>query len=188
MGRFPEDRCSWEIQIKTETRMLLYASGFSTTLIEDLDDDNDGVLDIYDKFSTDASFSGDYDGDGKPDLVDEDSDGDGVLNVVDAFPLDSSESLDTDGDGIGDNRDNDDDGDGFIDFIDAYPKIAGDLITENDSPTEFNDKSDSLELDTSVLLSLLFISFLISIGLGVAFNRTKSKLNELNNIEEETRV
>ncbi len=69
----------------------------------DLDDDNDGVRDVYDAFPMDSNESADRDGDGYGD------------NLADAFPDDPSEHRDNDGDLIGDNADLDDDNDGITD-------------------------------------------------------------------------
>lgn len=60
-----------------------------------------------------AWCSGDSDGDGIPDDVDDDRDGDGYPNNQDAFPDDPEEWADLDGDGTGDNSDTDVDGDGI---------------------------------------------------------------------------
>ncbi|MEE3081691.1 MAG: hypothetical protein VX308_00855, partial [Candidatus Thermoplasmatota archaeon] len=89
-------------------------------LVEDLDDDNDGLSDIEE----DANSNGAFD-DGETNSLDPDTDDDGycdgpvtivdVCVAVDAFPLDSSEWFDTDGDGIGNEADPDDDGDGLND-------------------------------------------------------------------------
>ena len=89
-------------------------------LIEDLDDDNDGLSDIEEDTNGNGAFD-----DGETNSLDPDTDDDGycdgpvtivdVCVAVDAFPLDSSEWLDTDGDGIGNEADPDDDGDGLND-------------------------------------------------------------------------
>ncbi|MDG1543672.1 MAG: DUF5050 domain-containing protein [archaeon] len=89
-------------------------------LVEDLDDDNDGLADIEE----DTNGNGTFD-EGETNSLDPDTDGDGycdgnviivdVCVAVDAFPLDSSEWFDTDGDGIGNEADPDDDGDGLND-------------------------------------------------------------------------
>jgi len=86
-----------------------------TPLIEDLDDDNDGVLDTTDKFPLNAAASVDTDNDGKPDswneplaqtlygcnataptcnglILDDDNDNDGVPNTQDCYPLDNTKS------------------------------------------------------------------------------------------------
>jgi hypothetical protein len=62
-------------------------------LIEDTDDDNDGVADASDVFPLDASES-------------VDADGDGIGDNSDAFPNDPDESADADNDGVGNNSDN----------------------------------------------------------------------------------
>ena len=89
-------------------------------LVEDLDDDNDGLTDIEE----DTNGNGTFD-EGETNSLDPDTDDDGycdgnvtivdVCVAVDAFPLDSSEWVDTDGDGIGNEADTDDDGDGLND-------------------------------------------------------------------------
>ena len=96
-------------------------------LVEDADDDNDGLTDIEE----DANGNGTFDA-GETNSLDPDTDNDGycdgpvsvTINGVficeagpDAFPSDPSEWLDTDGDGIGNNEDPDDDGDGLNDTL-----------------------------------------------------------------------
>jgi len=129
-------------------------------LIEDFDDDNDGVFDENDAFPLDASetIDTDYDGvgdnaddrpydpmesldtdnDGIGNNADTDDDGDLVLDGADAFPLDAAESLDADGDGIGNNADTDDDNDGVVDNADAFPfdKHAS-LDTDGDGKADY---------------------------------------------------
>jgi len=77
----------------------------------DLDDDNDGILDVSDTYPLDT------DNDGLDNAVDDDDDSDGILDVNDAYPLD------TDNDGQDNNADNDDDGDGFLDGNDPLPLV-----------------------------------------------------------------
>ena len=74
-------------------------------LVEDSDDDNDGIVDAADDFPLDSTETIDSDSDGIGDNADPDDDNDGVLDVDDAFPFDPTESSDSDGDGIGDNAD-----------------------------------------------------------------------------------
>jgi hypothetical protein len=81
----------------------------------DIDDDDDGLLDIYEPFF------------GTNPLI-PDSDFDGTLDGLDAFPLDNTESLDTDSDGIGNNADTDDDNDGHFDLLDAFPFDANEWM------------------------------------------------------------
>ena len=96
-------------------------------LVEDPDDDNDGLTDIEE----DANGNGTFDA-GETNSLDPDTDDDGycdgpvsvtIRDVLireagpDAFPLDPSEWLDTEGDGTGNNEDPDDDGDGLNDTL-----------------------------------------------------------------------
>ncbi|HQQ62074.1 MAG TPA: FG-GAP-like repeat-containing protein [Pseudomonadales bacterium] len=75
----------------------------------DSDDDNDGVLDIYDQFPLDPAQAGDIDNDG-------------VDGFVDNCPAVSNTSqTDSDTDGSGNACDNDDDNDGTADAQDAFP-------------------------------------------------------------------
>ena len=123
-----------------------------TRIQEDEDDDNDGVLDVDDAFSVDASESADFDGDGTGNNADTDDDNDGVLDAEDAFPFDAAESIDTDSDGVGNNADADDDGDGLSDSSEADagtdPLIAdtdGDSVLDGADafPTDANESADT---------------------------------------------
>ncbi len=108
----------------------------------DLDDDNDGVLDVNDTFPLDPLESSDMDSDSIGDNSDLDIDGDGVMNVDDPFPLDGTETLDSDGDGIGNNEDTDDDNDGVLDIDDENPLVPDNV--EEDEPTiEEPEKKDN---------------------------------------------
>ena len=104
-------------------------------LVEDPDDDNDGLDDIEE----DANGNGTFDA-GETNSLDPDTDDDGycdgpvsvtIRDVLiceagpDAFPLDPSEWLDTDGDGIGNNEDPDDDGDGLNDTLEDVKRKWG---------------------------------------------------------------
>ncbi len=99
---------------------------------DDIDDDNDGILDV------DETFTADNDGDGIPNYLDIDSDGDGIIDNIEAQaegtyrpPLWS----DSDGDGWDDRYDPDSggtyfeladtDGDGDPDFIDLDTDADG---------------------------------------------------------------
>lgn len=87
----------------------------------DVDDDNDGALDVIDALPLEPRDWLDTDSDGMGDFADRDADGDGVDNALDPFPLDSTEWRDNDADGIGDNIDIDDDNDGVPDSTDPDP-------------------------------------------------------------------
>jgi hypothetical protein len=117
---FPTDACA-NVDTDSDGQPDALISGCTTTLTEDVDDDNDGVMDAYDAFPTDASETTDTDGDGTGNNADSDDDGDGYADVDDVAPLDSNEWWDTDGDGIPNTADADDDNDGTPDGTDTYP-------------------------------------------------------------------
>jgi 6-phosphogluconolactonase (cycloisomerase 2 family) len=87
----------------------------------DVDDDNDGIADLNDKFPLDPKERSDNDGDFIGDNADLDDDNDGAADIADKFPLDATENKDFDGDGVGDNADLDDDNDGTPDLADLFP-------------------------------------------------------------------
>ena len=97
----------------------------------DLDDDNDGFLDVNDSHPLDSDENTDLDGDGIGDNSDEDIDGDGVENSEDYYPYDSNEKWDTDLDGIPNGVDNDDDGDGWNDSVDPFDLSPVTSLLEN---------------------------------------------------------
>jgi hypothetical protein len=116
----------------------------------DCDDDNDGLLDVYEtgfSFNYDSSVDGLQSGlQFGTNPLNPDSDFDGALDGLDAFPMDNTESLDTDSDGIGNNADTDDDNDGYTDFLDAFPTDSSewadsdsDGIGNNSDPDDDND-------------------------------------------------
>jgi|GEM_PF-926005 len=117
----------------------------------DNDDDNDGILDIYDAFPLNRIETRDFDGDGIGDNSDDDIDGDNVNNSLDMFPFNPSEHEDTDGDGIGNNSDSDDDNDGVPDSTDPFPLDSsefvdsdGDGIGNNADNDDDNDGVDDI--------------------------------------------
>jgi hypothetical protein len=88
----------------------------------DTDDDNDGVLDVSDKFPLDATETLDNDNDGVGNNADTDDDNDTVLDTTDNCPLvANTDQLNTDGDAQGNACDNDDDNDGVVDASDEWP-------------------------------------------------------------------
>ncbi|MCY1723114.1 T9SS type A sorting domain-containing protein [Prolixibacteraceae bacterium Z1-6] len=118
--------------------------------IDDLDDDNDGILDFHE-----GDLTVDTDGDGIPNCQDIDSDNDGITDFIewqkenslisllicdkngdgwdDAFDSQTGgtyyEQTDTDMDGIPDYLDMDSDDDGISDFVEAFD------IQNNQNPT-----------------------------------------------------
>ncbi|MEM9214611.1 MAG: DUF4347 domain-containing protein [Cyanobacteria bacterium P01_F01_bin.150] len=99
----------------------------------DLDDDNDGILDVVEENGTPGR---DTDGDGVPDSLDLDADNDGILDVVEA----GHSEQDPDGDGrlngpFGDN--------GFADILETTPEsgVANFTAenTDSDGVPDFQD-------------------------------------------------
>lgn len=71
----------------------------------DMDDDNDGVPDVSDKFPLDPSRSVDTDGDGIDDAKDSDDDNDGLYDFKEKEKGTNPIKRDTDGDGVFDDKD-----------------------------------------------------------------------------------
>ncbi|MEC8939246.1 MAG: hypothetical protein VX999_05705 [Candidatus Thermoplasmatota archaeon] len=172
----------------------------TTNLTEDLDDDNDGILDINDAFPLDPTEDIDTDGDGVGDNADDDDDGDGVSDAMDAFPLDATEWYDTDLDGVGDNTDTDDDNDGSLDWDDAFPlDPSEDSDTDGDGVGDNadDDADDDGEVDNetalsigplnpsnSLKLSLLINLILVLLATLVISNRRSSSSSNLVGFEK----
>ena len=73
----------------------------ASTLVEDLDDDNDGVADTSDSCPSNANADQlNTDGDTQGNVCDTDDDNDGVADTSDKFPLNIAASSDTDVDGF----------------------------------------------------------------------------------------
>ena len=111
---------------------------------EDIDDDNDGYLDVNETSGVCGTISDplrnnstppDLDNDFICDAMDSDRDGDSFENTNDAFPDDPLEWTDLDFDGVGDNSDIDVDGDLVNNSVDAWP---------NDPCVAFDHDSDGL--------------------------------------------
>ena len=118
----------------------------SPGLIEDLDDDNDGIIDSDETIGGTDPTNPDTDGDG---MCDGPS---AVPNVCiagsDAFPLDPSADTDTDGDGMPDSitgdstsdpalvEDLDDDGDGLDDLNETGTNVYVCLLYTSPSPRD----------------------------------------------------
>ena len=102
----------------------------------DLDDDNDGILDIDEGYLLEDS-----DGDGIPNRLDLDSDNDGIADVIEAGGTDS------DGDGvIGTGSITDTDGDGIDDTVDTVDAGSGASEVSSGTALTFTDNdSDGLK-------------------------------------------
>ena len=120
-----------------------YADNDSDGLLnkDDLDDDNDGVLDINDVYPLVA--------------IGDDIDNDGISDVDDAYPFVAiGNYVDTDNDGapnacdancisLGMTADSDDDNDGVLDINDAYSLVAIGDFTDTDNDGAPNDCDES---------------------------------------------
>ncbi|WP_440880723.1 Calx-beta domain-containing protein [Tenacibaculum sp. C7A-26P2] len=127
----------------------------------DLDDDNDGILDVVEQLGDENR---DTDNDGIPDHLDLDSDGDGVLDLVESGQ--NASIVDVDGDGVLDSL-LDADNDGIIDTADADDSDinAGSKTilddTDGDGRPDFQDLdsdndgiSDLVESGTDISLDI----------------------------------
>ena len=116
---------------------------------EDDDDDNDGIIDVYDvcpKASQGwiSTPQNDADRDG---CSDTDTDEDGYVDQMDNCPLEYNPSqADFDGDGLGDGCDGDDDGDGVADEDDRCPSDSF-AWHSNQSTDHDNDGCNDTVLD-----------------------------------------
>ena len=133
--------------------------GFVAKIVQDLDSDGDGVLDVSDNCpgvaNTDQS---DNDSDTLGDVCDDDDDNDGVLDTADNCPTTlggNADQTDTDMDGAGDICDNDLDGDGVDNGSDNCPidpnagqadndgDLAGDACDADDDNDGVLDDTDN---------------------------------------------
>ena len=114
----------------------------------DNDADDDTILDIHEG-------SGDFDGDGTPDYLDEDSDDDGIPDSIEAGDDDPETfPVDTDEDGVPDVHDDDSDNNGISDTDEAGLDPTNPVDTDNDGDPDFRDDdndgdaiTDSWEMD-----------------------------------------
>jgi len=96
--------------------------------VDDLDDDNDGILDTVEN----AQLSADTDGDGIPNRLDLDSDNDGINDV------DEASGIDLDGDGMAD---------GVISLL-GIPATAGSGLILTALDTDGDNKPNPYDLDS----------------------------------------
>jgi len=98
--------------------VLVDTDGDGIPDVDDLDDDNDGIVDAVEGV-------GDTDGDGIPDSLDLDSDNDGITDIIEAG-ANPAMPVDTDGDGTPDYLDTDSDNDGIVDALEdnASPVLS----------------------------------------------------------------
>lgn len=120
------------------------------TLVEDTDDDNDGVADTSDVFPLNATEWADTDGDGIGDNSDPtpngDTDNDGIDNLSDnCLLVANTNQADMDGDNMGDACDDDIDGDGVLNGSDAFPLDATESVdVDNDGVGDNADNCPSI--------------------------------------------
>jgi hypothetical protein len=133
---------SWKSNSNTD-----YDADGCRDITEDLDDDNDGIDDYFDKcLSTigwKSEIQSDYDSDGCHDsLEDEDDDNDGIDDYVDSCPLGlldwrSTTYTDWDSDGCNDfSEDDNDDQDDYLDLNDSCP--LGEQFWSSNESTDFD--------------------------------------------------
>ena len=132
-----------------EEREGAIIDNFSVTgLVDDEDDDNDGILDIDDNCPLLANVDQeDTDGDGEGDTCDLDDDNDGIMDIEDNCPLIANpDQEDFDGDGIGDVCDDDIDGDGVPNSEDLCPQTPLNDVVDITGCTIFSLPSDNFSL------------------------------------------
>jgi uncharacterized repeat protein (TIGR01451 family) len=115
----------------------------------DIDDDNDGVLDVDEDNGTGFDPSGDADADGIPNYLDESDISVGFPVFVDLDHNGVNDNFDHDKDGIPDHLDLDTDNDGIPDFVEA-----GGIDTNNDGEADYGtpgDPSTMADLDNDGL-------------------------------------
>ena len=105
-------------------------AGCTSTLVEDSDDDGDGIANVDDCNVGNATQMFDTDGDSICNSVDDDDDGDGVADWYDDYPLDGDAQYNADGDAFNNTVDADDDNDGITDDLD--PDTDGDGYNNTD--------------------------------------------------------
>jgi len=123
-----------------------------TTLVEDIDDDNDSVMDVADNFRLNAAASSDSDNDGFPGSWNAACDATCQVNsglTLDNCPTTSNPTqANNDGDAQGDVCDSDDDNDGVPDSSDAFDFDPTESVdTDNDTignNADWDDDNDGV--------------------------------------------
>ena len=110
--------------------LLVSFSDKSDILMFDVDNDDDGIVDVLDSFPNDSTQHTDTDGDGYGDNQ--------QGNNADKFPQDPSQWADSDGDGKGDNAGGTN-GDAFPNNEDQYIDSDGDGYGDNTIGTDGDD-------------------------------------------------
>ncbi|RRB02026.1 beta strand repeat-containing protein [Larkinella rosea] len=117
----------------------------------DQDDDNDGITDVVEYGTADASL--DTDGDGIPDIRDLDSDNDGIPDVIE---------------GGGTDADLDGKADGGVDITTGIPSSAGTGLTPPDTDGDTRKDFQDLDSDNDGINDVLEASGTDSDGNGMA--------------------
>ena len=138
----------------------------------DLDDDNDGVLDVDDVFPNNPNEFIDTDGDGIGNVTDLDDDGDGYSDIIETQigtdPLDySSTPPDIDNDFIPDAFDIDNNGDGF----DDSQIFVSEVLTPNTYSSESQWRVVNIEQYPSSVVEI--------------FNRNGQRVFRMNNYQND---
>jgi gliding motility-associated-like protein len=135
----------------TVTRVVLDTDGDGVSNDIDTDDDNDGILDVYDAFPLDRTEWKDTDHDGIGDNADTDDDNDGILDTCDVDINGDSipdNGTDLDADGINDGCDQDKDGDGVLNTNDNCPSSPNTNQADRDHDG-LGDACDTIEINAS---------------------------------------
>ena len=115
-----------------------------------LDDDGDGLVNVYEDYDDDGIsnyYDDDDDNDGIDDIHDTDNDGDDIEgndNDHDDDGIDNDSDVDDDNDGLDDYLDSDDDNDGIDDYLDSDD--------DNDGIDDYLDSDDDYDNTTTNIL------------------------------------
>ena len=115
--------------------------------VDALDDDKDGIINVFEDDDGDHISNmddDDDDGDGILDIEDNDHNNDGVDdNDTDNDGITNDNDVDDDNDGIKDEEDSDDDNDGIVDEEDADHEVNNPAVTEDSTESENSTDDDS---------------------------------------------